>query len=53
MEYKLTLEESKECQNCMWREKNLENIVMCPMFSCQKKKIDKILKEKKQRERTV
>lgn len=51
MEYKLTLEESKECINCKWREKNLENIVMCPMISCQKEKIERI-KNKKQRERT-
>lgn len=51
MEYKLTLEESKECINCKWREKNLENIVMCPMISCQKRKIERI-KSEKQRECT-
>jgi len=42
MKYSITLSEAKECQSCMWREKTLDNIVKCPMLSCQKSKVERI-----------
>lgn len=39
MKHRLSRQSARKCQNCEWRNKEIENEVMCPLLSCVKERV--------------